>query len=754
MSTPHAPLVAVDRGWSRAETRPAMTVELDPHDRIGLTSRHLVRDGEPWIPVSGEIHFSRVPRERWRERLLLMRSGGITVVSTYLIWLHHEPLRGEVSFAGNLDVAAFVRLCDELGLHVLLRLGPWVHGEVRNGGFPDWVQAAPVSHRTDDPDYLALVQPWFARLGRELAGLTGPASGVIGIQLENELYDQPGHLVTLKRMAREVGLTAPLYTATAWGGAELPADELFPLYSGYGDGFWVDADAPWDTTFRQHFFFSHEWDDTGVGADVRGIEIGSAEARPRDEAFPPATCELGGGMATTYHRRIVPTGESIAAVANAKVGSGSAWQGYYMYAGGLNPRGPMSFQESHATGYPNDLPTVDYDFHAAIGAAGQLSASHATLRHQHAFLAAFGARLALMPSSLPDIVPAGTEDTAALRWALRADGDSGFVFVNWAQVHVPLPTVRGVRLQVQLGTRTVVIGTEPFDVTPGTLARWPVGLDVNGVRVQWATGSALTLLDPGTLVLLAEPGLDVEIAVGAAGTVHRVDGETGGTVLIHDGQASARVVVIGRRDAHRTWVLEEPRRLVLSDAPLWSDDGDLTVRAAARPRVTEWSGDGWHDLDLRPEATPVRPGTLTLTEIRAAGAPLPGYGAFDGRPSAPQADQIDATAAVHRLDDVGERRPGVRRELRIDWAGDIAQLRVDSVVVADRFWDGTPWHVDLDTIDGAGGARVSLRVLGLHRDSPVRVPADAEDRRRATPGALHSVDAVTLSRSTLWRSAR
>ena len=76
-----------------------------------------------------------------------------------------------------------------------------------------------------------------------------------------------------------------------------------------------------------------------------------------------------------------------------------------MYAGGLNPRPDL--QESQATGYPNDLPVFDYDFHAPIGAAGDLAPSHAELRRQHAFLAAFGESLADMPSTLPDVLPHG-----------------------------------------------------------------------------------------------------------------------------------------------------------------------------------------------------------------------------------------------------------------------------------------------------------------------------------------------------------
>ena len=89
-----------------------------------------------------------------------------------------------------------------------------------------------------------------------------------------------------------------------------------------------------------------------------------------DPTFPVATCELGGGMATAYHRRPVLLPLDVPAVANAKLGSGSAWQGYYMYVGGTNPA--PGLQESQATGYPNDVPTRSYDFHAPVGEHGQV----------------------------------------------------------------------------------------------------------------------------------------------------------------------------------------------------------------------------------------------------------------------------------------------------------------------------------------------------------------------------------------------
>lgn len=761
-------------GWSEPLTRPAMANDEDRRPGLALTSRWVERDGTPWVPVSGEVHYSRVPRSRWRETLRLVRSGGVDVVATYVVWVHHEPVRGEARFDDGLDVAAFVRTCAEEGLHVVLRIGPWCHGEVRNGGLPDWVQDAPVRHRTDDPAYLDLVRAWFGRLGAELGALCGPDGPVLGIQLDNELYDQPGHLATLKRLAREAGLSAPLWTATAWGGAQLPAGEVLPLYGGYGDGFWVDADAGWHDTFRAHYQVSHTWDDPGIGADVRGEE--GAATVDRDTAFPPATCELGGGMATTYHRRPVPSALDVAAVAHGKVASGSAWQGYYMYAGGTNP-GP-DLQESHATGYPNDLPTYDYDFHAAVGAAGLLAPTHAALRTQHAFLAAFGPTLATMPSTLPDDRPSGVDDSRTLRWSVRAADGTGFVFVVWHQPHVPLPTLRGVQVRVDLPDGPLVLPSRPVDVPPGTLARWPFGLDVptargGSVRLRWATASALTTLPDGTLVLLASSGVPVEVVVApgvrvsgdgwaVAPGVHAVDERTGGLVELRapedgDGPA-ARVLVVGAVDADRVWVLDGPdgRVLLRSADPLWLEDDEVVVRAAAAPVVHRWTPDGWRRLDVRaatgapPEA--VGAGAVASTQVRAAGEPAVSYGERDGRASAPTADRVADLAAEHRFADVGAPVDGTVRHLHVAWAGDVAQLLVDGRVVADRFWDGTPWDVDLDVLPGAEADRVTLRVLPLHRDAAVWLPAEAADRRRSVEGPLGALDAVALTRSTTWRA--
>lgn len=813
-----APLTLTHEPWAEPMTRPTMGTGADRHPRIGLTNRYVEVDGRPAIPVSGELHFSRVPRAEWPERLRLMRSGGVTVVATYLFWNHHEAEQGHPRFDGDLDVAAFVRTAADAGLDVVLRIGPWAHGEVRNGGFPDWVQDAPVRHRTDDPAYLALVDPWFAALGAQVAPLCGPAGHIVGIQLDNELYDQPGHLVTLKAIARRHGIVAPIHTATAWGGADLPAGEVLPLYGGYGDGFWVDADHPWDTTFREHFFFSHTWDDPGIGADLRdhpGIRLTPDTPRLPSSEFPAATCELGGGMATAYHRRPLLSGADIAAVAHTKIGNGSGWQGYYMFAGGTNPA--PGLQETHATGYPNDLPEFDYDFHAPIGSAGQLAPSHTALRRQHAFLAAFGEQLAPMPSTLPDRRPVDVDDVDTLRWAVRSDGASGWLFLTWQQPHVPLPSATGVQFEVTLDAGPVRFPSAPIDVPPGTIAHWPIGLEVGGVRIDWATASTLTVLDGPvidgpvidgpvpTLVLVAEAGIPVEVATAAAvvgvgnGTDAGLDAgsldiasPTDGVVRVEAGEPRVirlaseggplDVLVLPASSADALWVLESSgrRRLVRSTDPVFEDaHGRLVVRATGTPDVSEYlpgerrfaavemsRAEVGGDADAAARAVAeaeVEDGVGVEVEAAGVGAgvtgldlgtpitgePVPaGYGSHHGRASAPSPDDVARYASTwsFRL----PRPTGARRVLEIDWAGDVARLEVDGVVVADRFWDGTVWTIGLDALDLPDDASLVLRIVPMHPDAAIHLLADAAARRVGTSGALVALDAARLVESRLW----
>ena len=58
-------------------------------------------------------------------------------------------------FEGQNDLRAFVTLIGELGMEAAVRIGPWVHGELRNGGFPDWLLKKPFPLRNGNPGIYA-----------------------------------------------------------------------------------------------------------------------------------------------------------------------------------------------------------------------------------------------------------------------------------------------------------------------------------------------------------------------------------------------------------------------------------------------------------------------------------------------------------------------------------------------------------------------------------------------------------------------
>ncbi|ELP67484.1 beta-galactosidase [Streptomyces turgidiscabies] len=735
-------------------------------DPIGVTSRWFTRGGRPWFPVSGEFHYTRYPAAEWEEELLKMKAAGVTVVAGYLIWIHHEETEGHIRFDGDRDLRRFAELCARHGLDFIPRIGPWSHAEVRNGGLPDWLLARTPAPRTDDPAYLEAVRDWFTAVGEQLKGLDRAHGGpIVAIQIENELYDQPCHLLTLKRMAQEAGLSAPLWTSTAWGGVQLPPDELLPLFGGYPETFWTEWDGGWPDTCRKHFFFTHQRDDEGIGADLRPTRVRGGEPAPTDR-FPWATCELGSGMAVAYHRRPRVDAADVGALGLTKIGCGSVWQGYYMFHGGTNPQGELTtLQESHATGYPNDLPVLTYDFQAPLGEYGQYRPSYDELRLQHLLLADFGERVAPMESVLPERRPAGQGDRDTLRWAVRSDGHSGFVFVNNHQPHEPLPDHPDTSFTVALPDgHELTFPSAPVTIPQGAYFCWPLRLDVAGLRLDWATAQPVCTVDVGgrtVLVLAATDGIPVELALDIA-TLRYVHTPMGKVV-----SAGGRFLVTGLRPGKDA--------LVEVGTPDGGQVGLLVLDAAtARTayRGTAWGaerlflcGDGAGvvfdepagqvrvhspaaETSLAVLPAPERPpgenltvacdgvftrytlptggasGTLDVSLVRAAGPAPDTVTGVLGRASAP-ADTYFDTSAAEYLIAVPDELPRPGTLLRVHWTGDVARAYAGDTLVADQYFSGRVWEIGLDRLPddalrAAGGLRV--RVLPFPADPPVYLP--------------------------------
>jgi beta-galactosidase len=209
-----------DCGMAQQLKPPPVTIEGD----------HFVREGKPYQIISGSIHYPRVPREYWRDRLRKARAMGLNTIETYVFWNLHEPKPGVFDFSGQLDVARFIRTAQQEGLNVLLRPGPYVCAEWEAGGLPSWLVADPsVKVRTRDPRFLAAAQRYLTRVGQEVGNLQVTQGGpIIGVQIENE-YGSFGHdkeyMEDIHQALIKAGLgDSLLYTSD--GADQLPNDAL------------------------------------------------------------------------------------------------------------------------------------------------------------------------------------------------------------------------------------------------------------------------------------------------------------------------------------------------------------------------------------------------------------------------------------------------------------------------------------------------------------------------------------------------
>ncbi len=241
---------------------------VQPHvHSIRIEHGQFILDGKPFQIISGEMHYARIPRAYWRDRLQKARAMGLNTISTYVFWNLHEPEPGIYDFSGQLDVAEFVREAQQEGLYVILRPGLYVCSEWDLGGLPSWLLNDPgVRLRSNQEDFLGPAEKWLKRLGRELAPLQITRGGpIIAVQVENEygsFGDDQAYMSNIRDMIIKAGFDgAILYTAD--GPSELPRGALpgLPAAVNFGPG---DAKSAFEAlrTFRPPgpFMSGEYWD--------------------------------------------------------------------------------------------------------------------------------------------------------------------------------------------------------------------------------------------------------------------------------------------------------------------------------------------------------------------------------------------------------------------------------------------------------------------------------------------------------------
>ena len=680
----------------------------------------LTLDGKPFFAVSGEFHFSRGDARRWEDEIIKMRMGGINVVSTYLFWNHIEEAEGVFDFSGSRDVRRFVQLCGKHGLYVILRVGPFDHGEVRNGGLPDWLYGKPFEVRHTNEGFLHYVRILYQKIGEQVRGLFFKDDGpIIAVQLDNEYMHSSApwemttgianewvyggsegnrYMLALRDIALTSGLTPAFFTATAWGGAVCPP-QVMPLWGGYAYRPWIFYSHRGEHPATEEYVYEDYHHDGVICADDFAPSY-----LPQDR--PYACCEMGAGMMCCYYYRFIYPYKSVDALANIKLASGCNFLGYYMFHGGTNPIG------KHGQ-YLNEsqVPKRSYDYQAALGEFGQIRESYSRLKGIHFFTQQFADRIAPMETVLPTGASAiDPTDLDTLRFAVRTDGTSGFLFINNFQDHRTMPAKQHEEVRIE-----TVQAAYCFDISIASEenAILPFHFDMDGILLLQATAQPIlrTVYKGKTLwVFLRPDGMDGLFCFEKDASIAEQANESGDVRLlsVRKDNAAADVLVLSRAMCNQLFVLRDGS-LVWTDAALLEDERGalrletacthLTLRCWPNDRLASASRLARCDNDV------LGIYTLDLPDVQ-----IP----VDVKETAPHRFLLRLPEYLpDNLHDV---------RLRVDYEGDIGHLFLDNVLIHDNFCNGDTWEFGLMEYKGAlQSSPLVLMISPLRKGAKVQV---------------------------------
>ena len=620
-----------------------------------VDSRGFIVGGKHILPVMGEIHYARVPAAEWKREIQKMRAGGITIIATYCFWIHHEATEGQWDWSGNKDLRRFLQICKEENMPVVLRVGPFCHGEVYQGGFPIWItekaEADPKNYklRSTAPGFLAATKSLYENIFSQAKGMLWKDGGpVVGVQIENECRGPWGYYMTLRDMAIKTGFDVPFMTRTGWpklNGTE-EFGKLLPLYGDYADGFWDRTldDMPGD--YPKAFIMKEQRINANIATETfskKELTEGDDKAKNSSLTYPYLTCELGGGMMPAYHRRINMSGDEAMPLAICKLGSGSNLPGYYMYHGGTNPycaeHTMAETQATKVTNY-NDMPYMSYDFQAPLGEMGQpnLNAFHQT-RLLHQFLADWGEMLSLMDVD-------SLSDHYARRGCFEFYNDYVRILNEDGKAYVR-------PVDMPFNGHSITADAQPFCFIGNTLYFIPI----KGMTPRvWIDGKLVS------------------------GAKFQVSG--------------LEIVLLTSDEAMRAFKIDDKLYFAKKAGNIMFKDGEKIVEE-------EWK-------------VTKKLGSKNIKKVKDAAAPRIVPMGTQKVAAMPTNEDFE-NAAIWNLNIKG-LPTGSDAFLKIDYAGDCARVYADSKLVMDNFWNGKPMLVRMSDL---AGKNVELRILPLRKDAPI-----------------------------------
>lgn len=720
-------------------------------ERIEVNSYYMSVGGKPVIPVMGEFHYSRYPECQWEEEILKMKAGGVTVIPTYVFWSIHEEKEGVFNWEGNRNLRKFLSLCQKHNMWTVVRIGPFCHGEIRNGGLPDWLFAKPLEIRSNDANYLKYVKRLYEEIGRQLEGLYYKDGGtIIGTQIENEHQHSaapwgityPGepkdmtsatydanitmigvsvqdkkittadlgdlHMKTLKKMAEEAGIQTPLYTATGWGNAAVIGEEAIPVTAAYTYPFWAKPGMSPFCMFK----------DIQKNPDY-------APVRYDTEKYPSFCAEMGVGIQMIYTRRPIVTAKAAEALMVRTLGSGANGIGYYMYHGGSTPKmGPTAFFSDE----PMGMPKISYDFQAPLGEFGLEHGSYRALRLLHLFLNDFSSQLAPMETVLPKGYEQMTPDNReTLRYAARVKGKSGFVFmVNFQDHDTARVDQKDLCLRLKFADETLRIPSQgTFTLPKDESLILPFNFQMEDALLKYATAQLLLKLDdkgmdhyfffvPGGIrpefvfdktTVAGKHCYTPEAGLKSTFTVKTSGGKRFKVTTLTREQALNACKVDGKLLITSSMVLPEAGRVRLLNM------GDPVFRYVEYPSAKGFKEQMKEVPSVQPEYTFRKVGSRRLA-VRFSGKEYPQVNDYF---------------------------------LQLDYTGDVAMAFLKGELVLDHFYYGAPWQISLKRFQQElTDEELGFYIRPLRKNAPFLSDLPGEAVPDFSKGSVVRIDSVQV----------
>lgn len=670
---------------------------------IEVNSFYMLRNGKPMLPVTGEFHYSRYPAEQWEQAILKMKAGGLTIIPTYVFWNIHEEKEGVFDWNGNRDLRRFVELCKKHDMDVIVRIGPFCHGEIRNGGLPDWLFARPVEVRSNDVNYLKYVERLYNEIAVQLKKLYYKDGGpIIGVQIENEhqhsaapwAIQYPGeqrdmtaatydssitmigvseqhqnitmselgdlHMRTLKQMAEKAGIITPLYTATGWGMAAVIGNEALPVTAAYTYPFWAKPSMSPFCLFK----------------DIQRVPDYSPVRYDTDK-YPSFCAEMGVGIQMVYRSRPIVKAEAAEALMVRTLGSGANGIGYYMYHGGSTPK------QNNGVGFFSDdgmgMPKISYDYQAPIGEFGLVRDSYQNLRILHTFLKDFGSILAPMETVLPEGYEKITPDNReTLRYAARMKEDAGFIFMTNFQDH---DTARfdqtDLQLKLKLKKQTLIIpSSKTFTLKKDQSVILPFNLSMEGALLKYSTTQLLAKVEEKNAVhyfFFAPEGLRTEysfdkstLSSGKEFYTPKPGLKSTFSITVKNGK-TLKITTLTRQQALSTTKVNN--HILITEATVLPEKEQCTLLSLGKTQISYalyTANKGWKEETIEVQPVDVK------ADWKKVGT----------RRMTVKIDQPD----VPQVNDYF---------LRVNYVADVAMAFIGGYLVLDHYYYGIPWTIGL-----------------------------------------------------------